>query len=374
MEEAVAMAEAHADRHNRLFTNSFAGFEALVHGRLPDAGRIHATVVEIGRPTNDSNFIGSLLGLAWVALFKGDFETARKYIAEAVPIAKQRGTDSVSITSVDPLSRFIRGWMELADGDAATASETLSAVVSGARSSMIARFASLPIVVLAEAQVALGENEEAGAFLDEAEALAKAGDMTWVLGRVARVRAEIRERQGDLEKAESLAHEALGSAREAGDRMGVVDALELLARLASDHDSDGEAVRLWAATDSIRNAMGYHLVVGRERREAALARARAKLGNFTSVWSEGAKLSSEEAIAYATRGRGERKRPSTGWASLTPSEREVARLVGQHLSNPEIAARLFVSRATVKTHLVHIFAKLGVDSRSALAAEALKHG
>ncbi len=372
MEEAVALAEAHADRHNRLFTNSFAGFEALVHGRLLDAGRIHATVVEIGRPTNDSNFIGSLLGLAWVALFKGDFETVRKYIAEAVPIAKQRGTDSVSITSVDPLSRLIRGWMELADGDAATASETLSAVVASARSSMIARFASLPIVVLAEAQMALGENEEAGAFLDEAEALAKAGEMTWVLGRIARVRAEIRERQGDLEKAESLAHEALGSAREAGDRMGVVDALELLAGLASDQDSDGEAVRLWAATDSMRNTMGYHLAVGRERQEAALARTRAKLGNFTSVWSEGAKLSSEEAIAYAARGRGERKRPSTGWASLTPSELEVVRLVGEHLSNPEIAARLFVSRATVKTHLVHIFAKLGVDSRSELAAEALK--
>ncbi len=111
----------------------------------------------------------------------------------------------------------------------------------------------------------------------------------------------------------------------------------------------------------------------RERQDAALARARAKLGDFTSLWSAGAKLSSEEAIAYATRGRGERKRPATGWASLTPSELEIARLVGQHLSNPEIAARLFVSRATVKTHLVHVFAKLGVDSRSALAAEAVKH-
>ncbi len=50
------------------------------------------------------------------------------------------------------------------------------------------------------------------------------------------------------------------------------------------------------------------------------------------------------------------------------------RLVGQHLSNPEIAARLFVSRATVKTHLVHIFSKLGIDSRSALAAEAARRG
>jgi len=50
------------------------------------------------------------------------------------------------------------------------------------------------------------------------------------------------------------------------------------------------------------------------------------------------------------------------------------RLIGQHLSNPEIASQLFVSRATVKTHLVHIFSKLGIDSRSELAAEAAKRG
>jgi DNA-binding CsgD family transcriptional regulator len=52
----------------------------------------------------------------------------------------------------------------------------------------------------------------------------------------------------------------------------------------------------------------------------------------------------------------------------------VARLVGQHLTNPQIASRLFVSRATVKTHLVHIFAKLGIASRSQLAAEAIRRG
>jgi len=49
-------------------------------------------------------------------------------------------------------------------------------------------------------------------------------------------------------------------------------------------------------------------------------------------------------------------------------------LIGQHLTNPEIAARLLVSRATVKTHLVHVFTKLGISSRSQLAAEAIKRG
>lgn len=101
----------------------------------------------------------------------------------------------------------------------------------------------------------------------------------------------------------------------------------------------------------------------------------AHLGSLIAgAWAEGAKLSMEEAIAYAARGRGERQRPSTGWASLTPSEVEVVRLVGRHRSNPEIASRLFVSRATVKTHLVHIFAKLGINSLSRLVAEALRRG
>lgn len=69
---------------------------------------------------------------------------------------------------------------------------------------------------------------------------------------------------------------------------------------------------------------------------------------FAAIWAEGARLSTDEAIAYAARGRGERRRPAAGWASLTPSELELVRLVGQHLTNPEIAARLFVSRAMVQ--------------------------
>ena len=48
-------------------------------------------------------------------------------------------------------------------------------------------------------------------------------------------------------------------------------------------------------------------------------------------------------------------------------------LVAQGLSNPEIAERLLMGRATVKTHLEHIFAKLGVSSRAELAAEATRH-
>jgi DNA-binding CsgD family transcriptional regulator len=81
-------------------------------------------------------------------------------------------------------------------------------------------------------------------------------------------------------------------------------------------------------------------------------------------------MSTAEAITYAQRGRGERKRPSSGWASLTPTEFDVVRLVGEALGNEDIAARLFVSHRTVQTHLTHVYTKLALASRLQLAQEA----
>lgn len=67
-----------------------------------------------------------------------------------------------------------------------------------------------------------------------------------------------------------------------------------------------------------------------------------------------------------------RRRPATGWDSLTPTEREAVRLVAEGLPNAEIAKRMFISRYTVETHLKHVYAKLGIPSRTELAAEAVR--
>ena len=56
-------------------------------------------------------------------------------------------------------------------------------------------------------------------------------------------------------------------------------------------------------------------------------------------------------MAYAARKGGGRIRPPTGWASLTPAERQVVRLVSEGLRNDAIAARLFIAPGTVKVHL-----------------------
>lgn len=60
--------------------------------------------------------------------------------------------------------------------------------------------------------------------------------------------------------------------------------------------------------------------------------------------------------------------------SLTVRELEVLALVAEGLSNQAIGERLYLSRATVKTHLVHVFGKLGVESRTAAVAAARDSG
>jgi DNA-binding NarL/FixJ family response regulator len=104
----------------------------------------------------------------------------------------------------------------------------------------------------------------------------------------------------------------------------------------------------------------------------AVNRLRATLGErvVDQAWAEGAELSLEQAVAYMRRRRGARKRPSTGWNSLTPTELQVVQLVVDGLNNLDVGARLFMSRGTVKTHLSHVYTKLGVSNRTELATVA----
>jgi DNA-binding CsgD family transcriptional regulator len=70
---------------------------------------------------------------------------------------------------------------------------------------------------------------------------------------------------------------------------------------------------------------------------------------------------------------GKRKRPSSGWSSLTPTEVDVVRLVAEGIPNKDIATRLFISPRTVQSHLRHVYNKTGLTSRVQLAQEAARH-
>jgi DNA-binding CsgD family transcriptional regulator len=188
-------------------------------------------------------------------------------------------------------------------------------------------------------------------------------------------RARVAIAQGEPDQAERDAHDALAIAERTRGYLRLPDTLECLAALAAQTNQQ-HAARLFGAAESIRQRHGeVRFKAFQAVYDASVATVREALGQngFDIARAEGAALSTEEAIAYAQRGRGERRRPSSGWESLTPAERDVVRLVCDGLPNKDIAARLFISPRTVQTHLTHIYAKLGMTSRVQLAQEAARH-
>jgi predicted ATPase/class 3 adenylate cyclase/DNA-binding CsgD family transcriptional regulator len=173
-------------------------------------------------------------------------------------------------------------------------------------------------------------------------------------------------------------HDALRIAADHGLRLIVADALEGLAAAASGSQSWAEGLRLYGAAQRLRDECEYHWRFGSEQAaiSQAVDAARQELDpdEADAAEAEGRGLPWADAVRYAQRARGERKRPRHGWAALTPTEERVVALVAEGLTNPQIATRLLMGRATVKTHLEHIFAKLDVTSRSELASRAARQG
>ncbi|MGB0091923.1 MAG: LuxR C-terminal-related transcriptional regulator, partial [Solirubrobacteraceae bacterium] len=101
------------------------------------------------------------------------------------------------------------------------------------------------------------------------------------------------------------------------------------------------------------------------RRVDARIQLRNALADFTSTGMEAfAERARRELLAT---GETVRKRTADARDELTAQELQIAELARDGLSNPEIGARLFLSRRTVEWHLRHVFAKLGIKSRRELA-------
>ena len=258
----------------------------------------------------------------------------------------------------------------LAAGDAATALDASEAVWQHHDVQPATRAVGRAVGALAV--LAGGDLVAARRVADEAVSKATG----WYLMVALTTRAQVAIAQSEPDLAERDAHDALAIAANMHACFGNSDILECLATLAGDRGSNGEAARLFGAAHAIRQRIGeVRYKVWDAAHEASVAALRDAMGenDFDAAWAEGAALSPEEAIAYAQRGRGERKRPTSGWASLTPTEHDVIRLVSEGLGNNDIATRLFVSPRTVQSHLTHVYAKLGLTSRVQLVQEAARH-
>jgi DNA-binding CsgD family transcriptional regulator len=224
---------------------------------------------------------------------------------------------------------------------------------------------------MTEAALCCGDLLAARRWADDTVAAVPGIYQGWAL--TARARVAIA--QGEPDQAERDAHAAVEIADRTGGYLRLPDALECLAFLAAEANHQ-HAARLLGAADGIRRRHGeVRLKVFQPTYDSSAAAVREVLGEdaFHAAWTEGAALSTSETIAYVQRGRGERRRPTRGWESLTPTEFDVARLVCEGLPNKDIAARLFVSPRTVQSHLTHIYAKLSLTSRVHLVQEAARH-
>jgi predicted ATPase/DNA-binding CsgD family transcriptional regulator len=218
------------------------------------------------------------------------------------------------------------------------------------------------------ARLAAGQPERALAAADRARERATAAGALEALQAAELARCVARHRLGTDGDPLAEAHDVLAAAHAAGYAPLVVDALEVVAGLVLDAGRTEVAVRLQAAAAAARDQLGF--VPGPVTRGVPDAAAVDALDAEVRerARAEGASLDLDAAVAYARRARGPRRRPSSGWESLTPTERDVVELAARGLRNQAIADQLLIGTGTVRTHLRRIFAKLDLTSRAELAA------
>jgi predicted ATPase/class 3 adenylate cyclase/DNA-binding CsgD family transcriptional regulator len=364
-EEGRDVADAIGDRHYAQHCRIWLGLAKWFQGDVIEADRMFRILADRAEVHEDkAATIFRLIGHASVLAHLGQVASARAATESAIEAAEALGGfygDSV---------HAVAGATALVAGDA---KEARRACETAWRHTIpIREIYARCFNPLAEAALASGDLIAARDWADAVVAVVPGAFRLKALT----VRAVVALAQGEPDQAQRDVHDALVVAAETKSSWRLPETLECLARLTADDGNFKAAARVLGSADAIRRLTGQcRLPMDDVGYDAVLTAVRDTLEaqDFEAGWAEGAALSTEDAIAYAQRGRGERKRPSSGWASLTPTELDVVRLVGKSLGNKDIAARLFISHRTVQTHLTHVYAKLGMTSRVQLAQEAGRH-
>jgi len=275
------------------------------------------------------------LGIAAVISFhRGDASTARRYLAAAVSHAKRIG-------------RRLSGPLSLARSldceHDSTPQEALAALTAGfdGSSEEVAEIEDLlgDAVRLA---IAAGDLDTARSFSGHAAALAADSEISRRLANALYCRGLL-----DHDAPQLLA--AAARYAEAGRPLPAAMALEAAAAEFVEAGDRGEARA--AFTRAVEAYTGLGAAADVARLQAAFRARGIRRGPHSK-----------------------HRRADSGWDSLTPTEIKIAGFVEEGLSNPDIAARLLLSRRTVATHVSHILKKLDVHSRTDIAREAALRG
>jgi predicted ATPase/DNA-binding NarL/FixJ family response regulator len=364
-EEGRAVADAIGDVYDSRMCRWCVALADMWQGNIAEAAAEFRGLVAECEAAHDEMFrMSSFLSLGHVLAYCGDTGAARTAGVAAVELAADFGEFNVGFAYA------ALAVATLAAGDVEASARAGEAAWE--RMKVQPELATVNVIPLAQVALARGDLSLARRWADDAVAVAPG--MHHGLALATRTRVAIA--QNDREQAESDAQEALTRAARFKGYIVIPDVLECLAALAVDAGANREAARFFGAAHALRSRTGHvRFKIYDAAHDTSLASLREAMGDneFEDAWSEGAAFSTEEAIAYAQRGRGERKRPSTGWESLTPAELNVVKLVSEGLPNKDIAARLFLSARTVQAHLSHVYSKLGLSSRVQLAQEASRH-
>jgi DNA-binding CsgD family transcriptional regulator len=266
------------------------------------------------------------LPIAWIAVHRGQLDLAWETSMRALDLAETHfGLHPPYHLAVIGLVAFWRG-------DAATGAEWLGRASSRALELGWFEPSNRPWTdEYVEALLELGRIDEAVDVLDVWEADARRVGRERTLAHVLRCRGQIAAARGEIDEAMALLDSAVARHDDLGDPYGKARGLLAL----------GVVRRRARQKRQARDAIAESL------------EAFEQLGAAT--WIERAK-SELGSIGGRTREEG-----------LTPAERRVATLVAEGHTNREVAAALFLGERTVASHLTHIYAKLGIRSRTELA-------
>jgi predicted ATPase/DNA-binding SARP family transcriptional activator/DNA-binding CsgD family transcriptional regulator len=187
--------------------------------------------------------------------------------------------------------------------------------------------------------------------------------------------------RGDYESAPTILRESLRLAWELDYKQSIQHCLYTLATVTACRERPVRAARLWGTVEGMEEAYGTHvtpIILSLTNHEGHLNRVRLQLGEqeFAAAWAGGKAMSPRQVVEYALSDEEEHPTPipehqpppDERTERLTRREREVALLVARGLTNRQIASELSVSRNTANNHVARILRKLGLRSRTQIAA------